>query len=78
MKVTDLVREVELEMAESQNQKDARVEGLWKRLDYQGKGELDWRGLQKGLRKIDHRQLKSPGSICCNGRAVLLITHDSS
>lgn len=57
MKVTDVVTEVELAMEESQNQRDARVEGLWKRLDYQHKGELDWKALQRGLKKIDHRQL---------------------
>ncbi|KAH9898642.1 mitochondrial carrier [Xylariomycetidae sp. FL2044] len=41
-------------MAESQNQRDARIEELWKQLDYQGRGELDWKGLQKGLKRIDH------------------------
>ncbi|KAI0541450.1 mitochondrial carrier domain-containing protein [Xylaria digitata] len=54
MKRPDLVTELEMEMTESQNERDARVEQLWKQLDYQGKGELDWKGLQKGLRKIDH------------------------
>ncbi|EMR69495.1 putative calcium dependent mitochondrial carrier protein [Eutypa lata UCREL1] len=43
-----------MELAESQNQRDARVEQLWKRLDFQRKGELDWKALQKGLKKIDH------------------------
>jgi solute carrier family 25 (mitochondrial phosphate transporter), member 23/24/25/41 len=56
MKVPDVVSEIALEMEESQNQRDARVEALWKRLDYQHKGELDWKGLQRGLKKIDHRQ----------------------
>lgn len=41
---------------ESQNSRDARVEGLWKRLDTLNKGELDLNGLRRGLRKIDHRQ----------------------
>ncbi|KAI1428425.1 mitochondrial carrier domain-containing protein [Xylaria sp. FL1777] len=54
MKRPDLVSELEIEMAESQNERDARVEQLWKKLDYQAKGELDWKGLQRGLRKIDH------------------------
>ncbi|KAI1353205.1 mitochondrial carrier domain-containing protein [Xylaria sp. FL0043] len=54
MKRTNLVTELEMEMAESQNERDARVEQLWKKLDYQGKGELDWKGLQRGLKKIDH------------------------
>lgn len=39
---------------ESQNSRDARVEELWKKLNPQGKGELDINGLQRGLRKIDH------------------------
>ncbi|KAI1300811.1 mitochondrial carrier domain-containing protein [Xylaria venustula] len=54
MKRPDLVTELEMEMAESQNERDARVEQLWKKLDYQGKGELDWKGLQRGLKKMDH------------------------
>jgi len=56
MKRPDLVTKLEMDMAESQNERDARVEELWKRLDFQGKGELDLKGLQKGLKKIDHRQ----------------------
>lgn len=62
MKVSDMVTELEMELAESQNQRDARVEQLWKRLDFQHKGELDWKALQKGLKKIDHRQHSSPHS----------------
>ncbi|KAJ1325102.1 solute carrier family 25 (mitochondrial phosphate transporter) member 23/24/25/41 [Microdochium nivale] len=54
MKVPDVVTKANLNMAESQNQRDARVEALWRRLDYQNKGELDWQALQKGLKKIDH------------------------
>ncbi|KAI0202524.1 mitochondrial carrier domain-containing protein [Astrocystis sublimbata] len=54
MKPSDVLTEVEREMAESQNERDARIEKLWKQLDYQGKGELDWKGLQRGLKKIDH------------------------
>ncbi|KAI1753099.1 mitochondrial carrier domain-containing protein [Xylaria castorea] len=54
MRPSDVVTEVEREMAESQNERDARIEKLWKQLDYQGKGELDWKGLQRGLKKIDH------------------------
>ncbi|KAK7755884.1 hypothetical protein SLS62_002171 [Diatrype stigma] len=56
MKVPDMVTELEMELAESQNQRDARIEQLWKKLDFQRKGELDWKALQKGLKKIDHRQ----------------------
>ncbi|KAI1269688.1 mitochondrial carrier [Xylariaceae sp. FL1019] len=54
MKIPDVVTDLQMDMAESQNERDARVEKLWKQLDYQGKGELDWKGLQRGLRKIDH------------------------
>lgn len=45
-----------LDMGETQNQRDRRVEELWRKLDPQGTGELDVKGLQKGLRRIDHRQ----------------------
>lgn len=55
-----MVKELEMDLAESltesQNQRDKRVEELWKKLDPQAKGELDIKGLQKGLQKIDHRQ----------------------
>ncbi|KAI5923809.1 calcium dependent mitochondrial carrier protein [Camillea tinctor] len=54
MKVPDVLSELEMELAESQNERDARVEQLWRKLDYQNRGELDWKGLQKGLRRIDH------------------------
>lgn len=52
-----VLEEVKLGLAESQNQRDRRVEELWKKLDPQGTGELDVKGLQKGLRRIDHREL---------------------
>ncbi|KAI0137164.1 mitochondrial carrier domain-containing protein [Xylariales sp. AK1849] len=54
MKVTDVVSESGMEMEESQKQRDARIEALWRKLDYQHKSELDWKALQRGLRKIDH------------------------
>ncbi|KAI0385291.1 mitochondrial carrier [Hypomontagnella monticulosa] len=54
MNLPKVITELELEMEESQNQRDARVEQLWRKLDYQGTGELDWKGLQKGLKRIDH------------------------
>lgn len=58
MKITKVVQEkFELDMEESQNQRGKRVEELWKKLDPQNKGELDVKGLQKGLQRIDHRQL---------------------
>ncbi|KAK4655777.1 hypothetical protein QC762_305400 [Podospora pseudocomata] len=54
MKVSDVVSKLEVEMAESQNQRDKRVEDLWQKLDPAGHGELDYKGLQKGLQRIDH------------------------
>jgi solute carrier family 25 (mitochondrial phosphate transporter), member 23/24/25/41 len=45
---------MDLELPESANSRDARIEALWKKLDPTGKGELDINGLQKGLRRIDH------------------------
>lgn len=62
MKITQVVKD--FEMGESQNQRDNRVEDLWRKLDPQGTGELDLKGLQKGLRRIDHRQL-GPRLLCC-------------
>lgn len=56
MGVTEWVAELEMDMEESQNQRDKRVEELWKQLDVQGTGYLDFKGLQKGLNRIDHRQ----------------------
>ncbi|PVH88721.1 calcium dependent mitochondrial carrier protein-like protein [Cadophora sp. DSE1049] len=43
-----------MELPESQNSRDARIEKLWKKLDPQSKGELDLNGLKKGLTRIDH------------------------
>jgi len=43
-----------MELPESQNARDARVEQLWRKLDSQKKGEIDLHELQRGLRKIDH------------------------
>lgn len=57
MGVTEWVAERQMEVEESQNQRDKRVEDLWRQLDPNGSGHLDFKGLQKGLRKIDHRQL---------------------
>ncbi|KAK0704918.1 mitochondrial carrier domain-containing protein [Lasiosphaeris hirsuta] len=54
MKLSDVVTELEVDMVESQNQRDKRVEELWRKLDPTGSGELDFKGLQKGLRRIDH------------------------
>jgi solute carrier family 25 phosphate transporter 23/24/25/41 len=40
---------------ESQEHRERRIAELWKTLDVSGRGELDFNGLRKGLRKIDHR-----------------------
>lgn len=64
MKITQVVEDFEMGMEESQNQRDNRVEDLWRKLDPQGTGELDIKKLQKGLRRIDHRQL-GPEPPCC-------------
>ncbi|KAH8883811.1 mitochondrial carrier [Thozetella sp. PMI_491] len=62
MKVTDVASELALEMKESQNQRDKRVEELWRKLDPSGLGELDFKGLQKGLQRIDH-PMKNAGDM---------------
>lgn len=59
MKISDVVPELRMEMEESQNERDNRVEELWRKLDPAGHGELDFKGLQKGLKRIDHRKLRS-------------------
>lgn len=56
MKIPDVVLELGVKMEEPQNQRDKRVEELWRKLDPAGHGELDLKGLQKGLRRIDHRE----------------------
>ncbi|KAF6839209.1 calcium dependent mitochondrial carrier [Colletotrichum plurivorum] len=54
MGVTEWVTELEMDVKESQNQRDKRVEDLWRQLDVQKTGYLDFKGLQKGLNRIDH------------------------
>ncbi|KAK3485077.1 mitochondrial carrier domain-containing protein [Neurospora crassa] len=54
MKVSHVLAKLQAGMDESQNQRDKRVEELWTKLDPQRHGELDFKGLQKGLRRIDH------------------------
>ncbi len=62
MKITQVVSELEMVLEESQSERDKRVQELWAKLDPQGTGELDLKGLQKGLRRIDHRQRSAPPS----------------
>ncbi|KAK7424224.1 hypothetical protein QQZ08_008712 [Neonectria magnoliae] len=54
MTVSKLATNAERGFAESQNTRDARVEELWASLEPEGTGELDLKGLKKGLRRIDH------------------------
>jgi solute carrier family 25 phosphate transporter 23/24/25/41 len=60
MSVSKLVKEVETGLGETQNQRDVRVEELWKKLDPNRFGELDLKGLQQGFKKIDHREELDP------------------
>ena len=60
MSLSKLVKDVERGLGESQNQRDARVESLWAKLDPGRTGELDLKGLRKGFRKIDHRKQPLP------------------
>ena len=68
MKQSDVVSELGVKMEEPQNQRDRRVEELWKKLDTAGHGELDFKGLQRGLRRIDHRKIS-----CFRGFGILLL-----
>ncbi|KAJ4127220.1 hypothetical protein NW768_008848 [Fusarium equiseti] len=54
MSVTSIVEGVEEGLREPQNSRDARVEELWASLEPDHTGELDLKGLKKGLRRIDH------------------------
>jgi solute carrier family 25 phosphate transporter 23/24/25/41 len=54
MKPSTILHDLEHGLVESQNQRDARVEELWGQLDPNRTGELDVKGLQKGLKRIDH------------------------
>jgi hypothetical protein len=56
MSVTSIVEGVEEGLREPQNSRDARVEELWSSLEPDHTGELDLKGLKKGLRRIDHRK----------------------
>jgi solute carrier family 25 phosphate transporter 23/24/25/41 len=42
---------------ESKAECDQRVARLWSRLGAEKKEHLDYNGLKKGLRRIDHREL---------------------
>ena len=72
MTIADVVSSIEADMEESQNERDKRVEELWRKLDPQGKGELDFKGLQRGLRRIDHRQHSPPS---CLARLAQVAAH---
>lgn len=49
-----------MHIPESQNQKDARVENLWKHLDPKETGEIDLKGLRQGLKTLNHRSYFAP------------------
>lgn len=67
MGVSKLVLDAERGLEESQNQRDARVEALWLQLDPGRTGELDLKGLRKGFRRIDHRELR-PAALALGNR----------
>lgn len=71
MRISDVVSELEAKMEEPQNKRDQRVEELWRKLDPAGQGELDLKGLQRGLRRIDHRKLLLACPSPCLRSAVL-------
>lgn len=74
MKVSDAVSELQVKMEEPQNKRDERVEALWKKLNPAGHGELDFKGLQKGLRRIDHRKtsrFRALATLCSCARRQL-------
>lgn len=35
---------------------DARIDSLWAQLDKKGRGRIDFKALQDGLKKIKHRE----------------------
>lgn len=41
---------------ESRNERDQRVVKIWEALDTRREGQIDFNGLKKGLKKIDHRE----------------------
>jgi solute carrier family 25 phosphate transporter 23/24/25/41 len=45
---------------ESQHERDQRINKLWETLDARREGQIDFKGLKKGLRKIDHREEHPP------------------
>jgi solute carrier family 25 phosphate transporter 23/24/25/41 len=42
--------------AESPADKENRTRSLWKKLDTQNEGFLDFKAFRKGLKKLDHRE----------------------
>ena len=42
---------------DQQRDADARVEKLWTTLDTRKEGAIDFNGLKKGLKKMDHRKI---------------------
>jgi solute carrier family 25 phosphate transporter 23/24/25/41 len=42
--------------AESPAERENRTRSLWKKLDTQNEGYLDFKAFRKGLKKLDHRE----------------------
>jgi solute carrier family 25 phosphate transporter 23/24/25/41 len=51
---TPWIAKIEQGLDESQNQRDARLEKLWRKLDPKGTGELDLTALKAAFKRIDH------------------------
>jgi solute carrier family 25 phosphate transporter 23/24/25/41 len=49
---------------ESKDECDQRVAKLWSRLDAEKREHLDYNGLKKGLKKIDHREPRHDLVLC--------------
>lgn len=45
--------------AETEKQREERLEKLWKTLDSRGDGQIDINGLKKGLKRLDHRMAET-------------------
>ena len=56
----EMAAELRKELRESQNQRDKRIEDLWGTLNQSKSAAMDLKGLQRGLRRIDHRESPDP------------------
>lgn len=76
MSVTSIVEGVEDGLREPQNSRDARVEELWSSLEPDHTGELDLKGLKKGLRRIDHRKRRVLAGSCWTEMLMRNCSHE--